>query len=674
MSKVLGQSDEADTLRVQQLKNIGNHLISQQNMPYRAEGDIRADDTTKGEASRGCSGLRGEDRPAQATEEQWTSAQKSLEGRTNSSDQTQPVQNTEEMQKEAPSKRKVSSTEEHDSEERVKKRRHCSTSRNDGEEQPQEQQSRKHNNIKSIIEKDWRKRNEQLDVKLDDTVASTSSMRLPTPERDAAKTSDSSTSSPQNIISSHTAKRTITVVDTNSMENVRKKQRLSHTSIPTPDSTEDESSSPQRCNKPTHKLNYCPPCNFAPVVHNPECKHAYVPYDDDSIPILHAAHIQRKRSPVLLNNPSVDLKIKALARLERAGGFSAEELGRPDVRKKGPTKTIDDVDLYLTIDGKVHIATESGLLLAAHYLKLAGIPDHTPVRFHGNRPLWIKSSIARRFARRIETTTEDPNMPEWENPFAPLPPGDLGLMFGRVVQVYERHPTDGRAYGRRLDNNRVGWFDWNHTTHIHAPYPVWEGLFTPEQLALKARTPVAPATPQPRSSKTVSCAPVVSGRLQTPTTQLSNSCLKTSILGTVSTKKHGAGTQAPCDAVQTLGEQRGISTMSKEASATSTKSLQSEIVVDGVLSRSVKIAATTPVNSKAKEVSFEVKDHPDSVKKLPEDKDKESEAGPRKVPLDEIASTTKHTNFVTEEHSPPGQEASYVGVVEDEVDWDDDEL
>jgi hypothetical protein len=249
-------------------------------------------------------------------------------------------------------------------------------------------------------------------------------------------------------MTSPTLKRALTVMDPNPTENACKKPRTS-----------------------------------APVAGNrAEYHHAYKPYDNHSIPLLVSVQIRHQESPLLFNNPSVHLKIKALARLEQAGCFSAEELGRPEATKKGPTKIIDDVDLYLTSHGKIYVATEHGLLLASHYLQLAGIPNHTPVSFRGTRPAWVKASLAQRTIRRIEIAgEEDPYASDREE----SEDGEDSIW--RYVQVYLRHPTNGRAYGRRLDNNRLGWFEWDRTTALDAPHPEWDGVFTPDLMAATAR-------------------------------------------------------------------------------------------------------------------------------------------------------------------------------------------
>ena len=240
---------------------------------------------------------------------------------------------------------------------------------------------------------------------------------------------------------------------------------------------------------------------FAPTVPNTNMKHTYAAYDDDCVPILESALIQRHSSNAsLLNNPSIELKVEAVLLLER--GFKAQDLGRAkDVPRKGPAKIIDDCDLYLR-EGKIYVATERGLLLAADYLKLAGIAETAKVRFNGLRPTWTKAFLAQRHVRRIEETTDDEE-PEEPVCYPPLPPGFIGLKMGYWVEVFGLYEADDQVYGygRNMKTRKVGWFDYAHTADINAEYPKWEGLYTPEQredMAKYAEAQAAKkATPSP---------------------------------------------------------------------------------------------------------------------------------------------------------------------------------
>jgi hypothetical protein len=334
------------------------------------------------------------------------------------------------------------------------------------------------------------------------------SIRTGGAEDGAMKVSSTFPSPPSNEGSPTMAKRPLPDMESERKEHARKKQCLIDAPLSTPQLTNEE---PRLMVDKMQKSSKRSLCASVLVASNTDCQHTYASYNNDSIPVLHSALIQRRISPDLLNNPSVELKVQAHILLERAGGFTSEDMGRCNVPKSGRTKVINNVDLYLMEDGKIYVATERGLLLAAHYVKLAGIADTTPVRFNGVKPAWVKASIARRFSRKVGTTTENPDAPERENPFPPLPRGDLGLMVGYVVQVYERHPTNGRAFGRRVDNDKLGWFDYDNTTELYAPYPEWEGLWTSDVMVLVSANPVINAAPsRPRT------IPAPSARLSAP--------------------------------------------------------------------------------------------------------------------------------------------------------------
>jgi hypothetical protein len=330
---------------------------------------------------------------------------------------------------------------------------------------------------------------------------------------DAVKASSSFPSPPPSNDNSPTSKPPISDVEAEVVEDARKKQCLTDARLPTKEKTQDELGlMNNKLRTFSKKSTYA----AAPVVANPDCVLTYAEYDDDSIPILHSALIQRHDSPVLLNNPSVELKAKAYILLESSHGFTAEHMGRPPkIPKIGRTKIINNVDLYVMTDGKIYVAMERGLLLAADYLKLAGIPETTGVRFKGLKPAWVKASVAKRFNKKVCTTTEDSDAPEQENSWLPIPEGDLGLIKGAPVQVYEQHPTNGRAFGRRIDNEKLGWFDLKNLTDLNAPFPEWEGLWTSDIMQLVHADPEydlplsAKSDSPPRSATRLSATPPV---------------------------------------------------------------------------------------------------------------------------------------------------------------------
>tara|TARA_R110002003_G_scaffold103_9_gene8175 strand:- start:6797 stop:8119 length:1323 start_codon:yes stop_codon:yes gene_type:complete len=345
---------------------------------------------------------------------------------------------------------------------------------------------------------------------------------------------------------------------------------------------------------------------YAPIYPNRDCEHEYAPYDEYSVPILQSALIKRQEATdVLLNNPSIELKQAALALLEC--GLKAHHIGRPDVAKSGPTRVIDDCDLYFR-DGMIHVASERGTLLAATYLKLLGIADTTPVRFNGLQPAWVKRSLAQRHLRRVEVPTEwddpwytlDPEKPMEAKPLLePLRPGELGLDASCIVEIFERHPQ-GTCYGRRSDNGKVGWFEYENTVGLDE-HNDFRGVFEPKNFY-----EIPPAW---RHGRTATTQP---GRLDTS--------LVPSEIATTSLVK-----SAP----------RGQSGFEKLPIKTSDVGKQV---------------------TKAVETDTKLEEH-EAPKNTPEVFTKEDDMA---VPLQ-----VKQTQA-----SPP---APY-GAVEDEVDWDDDEL
>jgi hypothetical protein len=240
-----------------------------------------------------------------------------------------------------------------------------------------------------------------------------------------------------------------------------------------------------------------PPANrFAPVVSFPQVN--FVDYGDSSIPILYSTkinHVDRE----LLTWPNVCQRVEAFALLERAGGFTANDLGRTKVTDeakdskdtqvvkkpekanaieetnnadevavekakkvmKESTKWIDECDLYLH-NSKIHVATEAGLLLAADYVRLAGIPDTTPVRFRGVMPEWAKAAKEARYVRRFK------------QPSLTMQMNYLSYHTGHYVMVYDHNPLNGMAYGRRMDNDLLGWFFYGHTDPMDTEVEVHE--------------------------------------------------------------------------------------------------------------------------------------------------------------------------------------------------------
>ncbi|KAI4658744.1 uncharacterized protein J4E79_006503 [Alternaria viburni] len=153
-------------------------------------------------------------------------------------------------------------------------------------------------------------------------------------------------------------------------------------------------------------------------------------------------------------------------RLSKKKFWTSDDLGRKDASKVEPTRDIGDCDLYL-YNGKVHVATERGLLLAAEYLKLIGVPDTQPVRFHGYKPAWMSQVTPKPEHRRV--------LESW-HPSATLKEGGcISITHSSTVVVYEHgvfdidHNTGAEtrmAYGAREDDGVVGWFDYSKTCRI----------------------------------------------------------------------------------------------------------------------------------------------------------------------------------------------------------------
>jgi hypothetical protein len=178
----------------------------------------------------------------------------------------------------------------------------------------------------------------------------------------AINSSSSVPSPPLSKDSSPTKKQPIPDVEAEPVEHANKKQCLSDARPPILELLYNEH---RLANTKVQKTCRASLHTVAPVVANTECEHTYAEYDDDSIPILYSASIQRHDSPILLNNPSVELRVQAHILLENRRGFTAEDMGRPNVPKSGRTRVIDNVDLYLKTDSKIYVATERGLLLTA---------------------------------------------------------------------------------------------------------------------------------------------------------------------------------------------------------------------------------------------------------------------------------------------------------------------
>jgi hypothetical protein len=515
-----------------------------------------------------------------------------------------------------------------------------------------------------------------VDVAKDEAVEASSSFLSPPPSND----------------NSPTAKRPISDVEAEPAAGARKKQCMTDARASTKEKTQGGL---RQMNDKLQKISKRSLHATAPVVANPELVFTYVGYDDDSIPILHSALIQRRDSPEFLNNPSVELKAKAYILLERPGGFTAEDMGRPvKISKSGRTRVIDDVDLYTMTDGKIYVATEQGLLLAADYLKLAGIADTTRVRFQGLTPAWVKASVARHFTKKVWTSTFDPDAPERENTFLPLPEGDLGLLRGAPVQVYEQHPTNGRAFGRRVDNNLLGWFDYENLTNLYAPFPQddWEGVWTPDIMQLVHADPAfdlplnatraSPSGSAARRSATPAVQPMRFGDLSKPamTKAKSKSPEVPKIKSASATTKSVAKTTGP-NIEQSAAHQARDAKVTHPPAAVSTQS-STQLASGATKNRSeveIKLEDATAVQARAanthdkkneNKVAADIVVPPSGMSKASDNTKAKPEAGV----VDKTTEPKKDAAPKTEKKQSAEPRALHDRSVEDDVDWDDDEL
>jgi hypothetical protein len=217
----------------------------------------------------------------------------------------------------------------------------------------------------------------------------------------------------------------------------------------------------------------------------PEEGVTFVDYDAYSIPLLCSPSIDHQFPFELLSKPSDRLKRsfsderetevfsrkmlvlrQEALRLSRKKFWTSEDLGRETVSKLEPTKVIGDCDLYL-YNKKVHVATERGLLLAAEYLKLIGVPDTQPVRFHGKKPAWMDLITAKPEHRRV--------LESWDPTAALKEGGCISIAHGSTVVIYEHgiFELDTKtgvesqmAYGAREDDGITGWFDYSKTCRM----------------------------------------------------------------------------------------------------------------------------------------------------------------------------------------------------------------
>ncbi|KAH7082318.1 hypothetical protein FB567DRAFT_581698 [Paraphoma chrysanthemicola] len=427
---------------------------------------------------------------------------------------------------------------------------------------------------------------------------------------------------------------------------------------------------------PQQKLRQNSTHPFAPIHPSANVKHEYAPYDDKSIPIMRSTIIKHRKD-VLPTSPSTELRGRALVLLER--GFKAKDLGRPDVTKRGPTLDINDCDLYLR--GKeVHVACELGTLLVATYLKLRGIPDETPVRFNGAKPAWAQASVPQRHLRRVQNPTKYDNpfyvLKPWDPPEAkpllePLKIGQLALDASSLVQVFVRD-SKGMCYGRRLDkkdrshiedkrcegdeDDDEGWFHYGITVGLNEHYQGGgEGAFKPRKFD---ETP-----PALQSCLNKAKAPKHLHTLTTPTRVQSATSPATAAI------KQSALSQPPDKPA--CVEQGGLKEESSKEINGPSKTAKVESIEDA------KEEPKDGLQARAIQADDQLESEPGKAMKE-ELKDEETNTN-----LKEHIGSERDCEFAQERADKTGllpiQRASVpspppYGSIEDEVDWDDDEL
>jgi hypothetical protein len=228
----------------------------------------------------------------------------------------------------------------------------------------------------------------------------------------------------------------------------------------------------------------CEMMNDLPVFEeaNVEKELKFIDYGVFSIPLLCSTSIEHQhhyesvyklppplRKGIAENTASIfeltmiEQRQKALY-LSRQNILTSEDLGRNKVRKSKATRIIDDCDLYL-YEGKIYVATERGLLPAAEYLQLIGVPDEQPVRFQGHEPAWMAPVKAKREHRRVLVSYEVTSEEEKQY-------GNIDIFSGSRVVVYESgvEVVEGEeivmAYGVRVEDGVKGWFPYAHTCRM----------------------------------------------------------------------------------------------------------------------------------------------------------------------------------------------------------------
>ena len=249
-----------------------------------------------------------------------------------------------------------------------------------------------------------------------------------------------------------------------------------------------------------------PESSFAPVEPNRDSELRFLEYRNDSVPVLFSLKIQHS-SNTSLNNPPGMLVLDALTAIEKNARLRSKGIWPSSIELTGRTsskgklvKVVDDVDLYLhEKDGKLHVATDLGLVAISQYLNLIGVPEDQPVRFMGRVPPWAKDALNSRLTRKVvqiwgedkfvkkDTLLEahqvalsfEIHVEEVENrkrkagldhaddmQILDAGPGDLPLPLGSTVIVYKVDDDNVWAYGRLSGTDKTGRFPISYTCPV----------------------------------------------------------------------------------------------------------------------------------------------------------------------------------------------------------------
>ena len=208
----------------------------------------------------------------------------------------------------------------------------------------------------------------------------------------------------------------------------------------------------------------------------------YINYSIYSIPVLYSTFIEHEYEFEPIDKPPEDLKKTmteseielfgrkmllirqaALRLTNKKKRRSLEVLGRKDVPMSGPLKVIEDCDLYLH-DGKIHVATEHGLLTVPNYLELIKVPETQPVRFEGRKPSWMKQVLERRVCRRAAIHFDPSDILLAEGCIMLPSEAVLVVLDQGIFDINIANGEESKmAYGFRDHDGVEGWFPYEAT-------------------------------------------------------------------------------------------------------------------------------------------------------------------------------------------------------------------